>query len=388
MTFYSVVWSYELYELVKRPDTPSYYIYYRLPGRPTRRISTRSSDLHEAQQKLIAYANSRRQPSRLSSAEVSLSEALDGYVDAKLSGKAIKDAQSVLRVLKGFMAWAGVRTIAEMTPGMQREYIAWRRDRASKPLSTGTINKDLQVLRAALNHWKKEGFVADIPHVSLLPKPPPRERFLTLHEVGRLLAELREPHLYRFTVIALHTLQRPGAILDLRCEQVDLARRRIDFRPPGWIQSNKRRPVVPITDSLIPILEQCIAESRSGYVIEWDGLPVQRISQAFRRACKRAGLEGVSPYVLRHSGATLLAAAGVPMWQISGMMGHSNLVTTTQVYAKHAPEFLGEAARGIESVFGNLHRGAPTARQIQPHHQHQQLLPPMQKMVDCGAVIE
>ena len=45
MRFYEPVWEFEGYQLVKRPDTSNYYIYHRLPNRPTRRVSTRTDEV-------------------------------------------------------------------------------------------------------------------------------------------------------------------------------------------------------------------------------------------------------------------------------------------------------------------------------------------------------
>ncbi len=355
MRFYEPVWEFEGYQLVKRPDTPSYYIYHRLPNRPTRRISTRAKCLAEARQKLIEYAQQRRLPQKPHPSTVPLIDVLRGYVRQQLRGRTQQDCEGVLRFWEGFLGENAISTVEEITPAMQREYIAWRRANAkvNRTISTATVNKDLAVLRGALNHWKKEGLVSDVPAVTLLPKPPPRDRFLRPHEVAALISECHEPHLFRFVMVALHTLQRPGAILDLTVGQVDIDAQRIDFSPPGWIQSNKRRPVVPITDSLSPVLRQAIKESQSGHVIEHNGKPIRSINGSFDRACQRAGLRNVTPYVLRHTGGTLLAAAGVPLWQISGMMGHS-VTRTTEIYAKHSPEFLKDAAFGIERVFGGL----------------------------------
>ncbi len=367
MRFYEPVWEFEGYQLVKRPDTSNYYIYHRLPNRPTRRVSTRTDDLAHARRALIDYAHRRRLPSRPHASEVRVRDTLERYVRTGLAGKSRRDGEHSLQFLEAFLAEHAILTVHELTPAMIREYPTWRQDHAriNRPLSTATVNKDLEVLRAALNAHRKEGLVAEVPHVTLLPKPRPRERFLTPDEVERLLDQCCEPHLFRFVMIALHTLQRPGAVLDLRCGQVDLFTRRIDFRPPGWIPSNKRRPVVPITATLVPVLEEAIRESQSGHVIEHQGRPVGRLHKSFQRACQRAELKGVTPYTLRHTGATLLAAAGVPLWQISGMMGHS-ITRTTEVYAKHAPEFLKDAAAGIERVFGPLSlqraKGAPGMR--------------------------
>lgn len=353
--FYEPVFEYEGFALVARPDTPNYYAYWRPRGRPVRRKSLATNDRSEAQRRLIAFADDRRTARKAKPEDVPIRRVLDGYVEQHLTGKSQRDARSVLRHWTRFLDDEDLRTVAEMTPGVQRAYVAWRRKqgqgRLGKALSNATINKELEVLRAAMNAWRREGFVSETPHVRMLPKPSARDRFLTPDEVRRLLAECHKPHLRRFILISLHTLQRPGAVLGLRAEQVDLSRRRIDFAPPGWIQTAKRRPVVPITTTLLSVLEEAMAESISGYVIEHIGRPVQSVKGSFGKACERAGLNRVTPYVLRHTGATLLAGAGVPLWQVSGMLGHS-LSRTTEIYAKHTPEYLKGAADGLESVLG------------------------------------
>lgn len=354
--FYEPVWEHQGYQLVKRPDTPNYYIYWRpLKGRP-RRLSTGLTDRTEAERRLIEHAEARRVPRKRGPHEVPLMEALRGYTTQRLEGKARKDAESIVRRFEEFMEAEGIGMIAEMTAAMQRRYIACRREtftgRRSPDgeLSSGTINKDLEVLRAALRFWQREGHVAETPDVRLLKKPPPRERFLTPEEVQLLLDHCVEEHLHLFVMLALHTLQRPGAILDLTCGQVDLERRRIDFNPAGRARTVKRRPVVPITDTLLPHLERAMAESVSGHVVEYMAAPLRQLRRSFATACRAAGLDGVTPYTLRHTGATLLAAAGVPIWQISGMLGHS-LSRTTEIYAKHSPGFLGDASSMLDKVF-------------------------------------
>ncbi len=353
--FYKSIWDYEGYSLVKRPDTPNYYIYWNPVGNRFKRLSTKTRDIDHAKQFLIRFAERRRRPTRPPPESVPLGSVLTHYVNSQLTGKTLRDGSSVLRTLHHFMDAEGIRTVADMTPRMQRHFIEWRKHQAGrkgKMLSNDTINKDLQVLRAALNHCRREGYVSEVPNVQLLSKPPPRQRFLTPEEVRRLLAECREQHLFRFVMLSLHTLQRPGAILGLRCEQVDLGSRRIDFKPPGWIQSNKRRPVVPISNTILPVLEEAIAESVSGFLIEYAGRPVSSIKTSFGKACRRAELLDVIPYTLRHTGATLLAAAGVPLWQVSGMLGHS-ITRTTEIYAKHSPEYLLAATEGLDRVLGH-----------------------------------
>ncbi|MFN0012138.1 MAG: tyrosine-type recombinase/integrase [Phycisphaerales bacterium] len=280
-------------------------------------------------------------------------DVVSGYVDRLKGRPSHEAARYALKAWVEFCAAHDVVYVHEVNLGVQERFVDWRRrSRPNGPLiSNGTINRGLDVLRAALHDAWRRGHLPSFPHIRLIPKPPPRDKFLTQEQVQRLLSCCREPHLYRFVMLAAHTLQRPSAILGLRTEQVDLRWNRINFLPLDTLQSNKRRPIVPITATLKPELERALAESLSGYVVEYSGARVRNIKRAFHSAATRAGLLGATPGILRHSGATLLAAAGVPLREISGMLGHTTSRITEEVYAKRRPEFLAEAAGTLDRLF-------------------------------------
>ena len=83
-------------------------------------------------------------------------------------------------------------------------------------------------------------------------------------------------------------------------------------------------------------------------VVEWAGRPVRSIRRGFAAAVGSAGLEGVSPHTLRHTGAVHMAAAGVPVSKISQYLGHSSTALTERTYARHAPDHLVEAAAALD----------------------------------------
>ncbi len=361
--FYTPIWEYEGYTLVQRPDTPNYFIYWTPRGRGGAtgravRKSTRTSDLDDAKRQLVAFVRDRSSltGAKRSAEDTPLLEVLCGYVQRHLDRQTpfVPAARTALKHMTVFLDLTGLELVSEFTLDVQRRYMDWRFDtirREGHAGSNATINRELGVVKAAMRSAWKRGHLATVPHVELLPSPPPRDRFLRVPEVRRLLEACERDHLRLYVMLALHTLQRPIGIFGLRVEQVDLEWGRIDFLPAGSIQSNKRRPVVPITPSLRPYLETAIASSESGFVVEYLGRPVNSIKYSFRRACKRAGLEDVTPYTLRHTGATLMAAAGVPLRQIAGMLGHTE-TRTTEIYAKHHPDFLRTAAEMIEILFG------------------------------------
>jgi len=62
---------------------------------------------------------------------------------------------------------------------------------------------------------------------------------------------------------------------------------------------------------------------------------------------------GLRPGELRHSTASLLSAAGVPLEHIADVLGHVDIRTTSAVYRQHVVNSIGaEASAPMESLFG------------------------------------
>jgi integrase len=92
-------------------------------------------------------------------------------------------------------------------------------------------------------------------------------------------------------------------------------------------------------------------QDRDGLVftdaIGWPLNP-SRVSREFGKAHDRAGVPHVRFHDLRHSAATTLLAAGVPMAVISEWLGHSGIAITASAYAAVVPELLTEAASAMD----------------------------------------
>jgi len=139
------------------------------------------------------------------------------------------------------------------------------------------------------------------------------------------------------------TAARVGAVLELTWARVGLERGQINLRTDAT-GPRKGRAVVPINAGLRAALTSAREAARTDYVIEWAGEPVKGIKTGFNAAVKAAGLEKVSPHVLRHTAAVHMAEAGIPMDEISQYLGHSNVGVTARVYARFSPDHLRKAA--------------------------------------------
>lgn len=359
--FYEPVHEHEGYTLVRRPDTKNLSIaWYSVATGRYRRQTTGTSDPEEGLRRLKAFVRERTRPVAETPDRADLLGLIEVHATRIIErGGSPHAPRAALRHWREFIEVFELRTVADLTYLMQERYVVWRRERLRAQglrASNGTIKRELGIVKAALKQAWKRGTLTAAPHVLSLPTPPPRERFLRQDEIARLLHACMTPHLRLYVMLALATLQRPIALLSLRTEQVHLDAGLIDFNAPGRVQSNKKRPVVPITAAVKPDLEAAIAGSRTGCIIEYQGRPIRSVRQAFASACERAGLEDVTPYVLRHTGATLLAASGVPLRQIAGILGHTEQ-RTTELYAKHHPDFLRDARDTLDAV---LHQAMST----------------------------
>src|SRR5262249_43288006 len=164
---------------------------------------------------------------------------------------------------------------------------------------------------------------------------------LTSHEAALLLrAALRSPqvrlYLPLFILLALYTGRRKEAILALRWHQVDLAHGVIDFRKPAEAETNKRRGRVKIPRKLLGHLKRARRRGTDiGYVLHIDGQRIGNIKKSFAAACKRAGLDDVTPHVLKHTAASWIVQSGKSF--------------------DDAAEFLATSAKVLRDTYAHLH---------------------------------
>ena len=259
-------------------------------------------------------------------------------------------------------------TIATLTTERVKEYWGWRRRHSIHALdrerteveivdrgaSDVTIIRELGgTLRPAIRHAiEQRRLVPGTYYVPVPQAPPGRDYWITRPEAARLFWETRRDkrarlHLPLYSLIALYTGARRGAILELTWKQVDLVRGRIDFNPPGRVHTKKRRSVIPVPRSLLAALRRAQQRATCDHVIAYQGEPVASVKTGFNSAAERAGIPDCTSHTLRHTAGTWMAQRGVPMHQIAGYLGHS-VARTTELYAHHHPDYMREAKAALE----------------------------------------
>lgn len=89
--------------------------------------------------------------------------------------------------------------------------------------------------------------------------------------------------------------------------------------------------------------------------VDESGSPLDpdRVTKAFVRISKSAGLNGVRLHDLRHTHATLMLKVGVPVKVVSERLGHANISTTMDIYSHVLPGMQEEAVAKFSQLLGD-----------------------------------
>jgi integrase len=279
------------------------------------------------------------------------------YVDGrKIAGlRSAYDFQLRLTVLREHF---GKRKLRAITHGDIERFRAIRlktETRHGKQRSIATVNRELSLLRRVLNVATRNGWIIRNPFYgsTSLVTPgdeKPRERIITREEEARLLAACTglRSHLLPIIITALDTGMRRGEIFKLRWSDIDFVTRIIIVR--AFNTKTMRERQVAVTERLTRELEAVYERSIKDPDTLVFGIS-DNVKKSFNSARKAAGLPDVRFHDLRHTHATRLVAAHMPLSEVGRILGHTQ-VNTTYRYVNANIETAQRAAAILDSFNG------------------------------------
>lgn len=280
-------------------------------------------------------------------AEVPIADTLALYArDVARDHSRPKETAQRINALLDFF---GDKMLVEINGTLCREYAA----RCATPAAA---RRNLEELRAAINYHRREGLCSKIVEVTLPAKGRQRERWLTRPEAARLIraARARRRHIARFILVALYSGSRASVVCGAALQPteghgwIDLKRGVFYRKAPGAKVTKKRAPAIPLPSRLLAHLRRWKRLGQK-FAVEHNGLPVKRVSKAFRRAARDAGLGDVTPHTLRHTAATWMMQAGTDMWEAAGYLGMT-VEMLSERYGHHHPAHLTNARTAFERL--------------------------------------
>jgi integrase len=287
------------------------------------------------------------------------------YVDGrKVAGvRSLGTAKGQLNVLRDYFGSCRLRSI---THGDVRQFRAARLAKETRTKTQRTIasvNRELSMLRRMLNVAQREGWILRSPFAAgdsliSLADENKRERILTREEEIKLLAACDIParaHLKAILICALDTGLRQGEIFSLRWRDVDLENRLVNIR--AFHTKTMKERQVAITTRLAIELEKLKAsatDDRDGLVF---GI-LDNVKRSFTAARSQAGLKDLRFHDLRHTAATRLVGAHIPLSEVGRVLGHSQ-ANTTYRYVNANVETAKRAAAALDAFNAEATEAAP-----------------------------
>lgn len=271
----------------------------------------------------------------------------------------------------------GSRRLRDLEPEDVESLLA---SMAAASKSRRTVNRVKSYLGQALSVGERRGKVGrNVARIAEMPatvQPVPR-RSLTLDQAEALLLAAVGDRLQGLFITGLMLGLRPGELTGLRWADVDFDTARVavegslknergHLRVGATKTAKSRRPLQmpdPVSEALRSHRKRQMEErlyaggawQESGLVFTTTiGTPIDpsNLRHAFARLSARAGLGRWTPNELRHSAASLLSAAGVPLEVIADVLGHTSTRMLEQHYRHQVKPSIDAQVSVMEQLFG------------------------------------
>lgn len=338
--------------LSQRAGSKAWYrTWYDKGAEQTRRVSLGTADFEVAKQSLEEWwmAERLKHSRQLPPGEVTLAEIFQDYYDNHAAK--LRSAKTIKILLRYWLEFWGTAVVSDARDVPRQE--RFRAMLEAKGLRHNSVNRTLEIGRAALNRAYRRGVIASVPYINCLQVENlrPMGRPLTLDECRRLYWQgSEEPHFRLYMLMALGTAARPEALITLTWPQVDFENGLIHLNPEGRKQTSKRRPIVRMPDTLRQALEPLPRDTPR--VLMFRGRTLGRLVSVWPKVKERANLPGrVNAYSLRHTVASYLRANRVPPWEVSAQLGHKlEGYSMTERYTHLDPTYLAESAKALDGL--------------------------------------
>lgn len=236
-----------------------------------------------------------------------------------------------------------------------------------KALSSSTISKVHKLLVSAYKKAVQLRMIGQNPMDTVDPvKVRTKEMSVfTWKEIGRIFRAIKKYDSYKFNnsqrynyrllfMMLLETGARVGELLALRWEDINFSTREIyihttkardgqEFNDPKTKSGNRHVPI--IFDKLLAMLKEYRKKDdiikMAGYVFEnksGGAISYQRVFLTWQRVCELAGI-AKNIHTFRHTAATYLLERGVPVAEVSRILGHADATITYKMYVHSIPNY-------------------------------------------------
>lgn len=303
-------------------------VYVILPnGRRYRRVIGSKKQAEQVQRKLEAEIVAGEWAIR-ETEDIPFSDLVVEYLEYARANKATSTSSiNKYRIEAHLLPYFGDTLVSRITVRMVDSYKAMRIMEGASP---NTVNRELANLSHMFRMGIRWGYIDKnvVSSVDKLKVPEKPHRFLSQEEIHCLVEAAKGSHISPMIVTALHTGMRKSELLNLKWSDIDFDQRTATVQAKeDFHTKNYKSRVLQLTPMLQRVLEehkrlQKELGIQSEYVFTYKGKRIKcSIDFSLKTTLKRAGLRNVTLHTLRHTFASQLVMAGVPLRDVQELMG-------------------------------------------------------------------
>lgn len=324
---------------------------------------------------MIAHHSERRCRTRDGAAlaprsrTLTVADAINDWLDHGLVGKDPSTVENRRSLAERHVIPAlGARKLVDLTTRDVDRFLAHK----AATLSTATVARLLSILRRSIRRAQAQDQIRrNVAQLSEVPhgQAGRTSKALTVQQAQAILDAARGKPINAYVATALLTGARTEELRALTWSHLDL-----DGDPPsiqvwrsvrrgGETKTEKSRRTLELPERCVNALKELRTEDqRHGHPMTGNALvfhteaggplDAANVRRAFRGVVAAAGLDpgAWTPRELRHSFVSLLSSSGMPIEEISHLVGHASTRVTEKVYRKELRPVLTQGARAIEAV--------------------------------------
>ena len=354
--------------------------------------STETSQRRQVEREAAALETDFRRHLITEAKKIQLSKVAEEFLESKPMAESTRAGYRAL-LDRRIIPKLGKVYVQDLTPRMIRDFYKYLEKDPARPAHNGKKGKDdkpaktrsktgklsgtsrkhyHQVLSAILNFAVKSGYITVNPMAAVNPprQDTPETEVLEAEDIAKLLDTLEDlpDILWRaFFTLDLYTSCRPGELIGMNWSDLEITpiegtkekRYTLTIRAgsnfvkgKGTVRTDRpktkssRRTILLPPEAYQPLMKwkSAQAEQRLQCGECWEEpdamftsttgrrLSISKPTHEWREIQKQYDLKDVHLYALRHTGASLLIAAGCDVKEVSGRLGHSRASTTLDTY--------------------------------------------------------
>jgi len=251
-----------------------------------------------------------------------------------------------------FISIVGDKLLSTYTP---QDIESYKQKLLSNKLAPTTVNIRYRAVKSVFGfavtheHLMKSPF-AKTAFIKIAQRAP---LYLTREDVQKLLAKVKNTTLKDLFLFAALTGMRLAEITNLKWSAIDFKTSQIVVKnDDSFTTKSGKERAVPIHSLVLEVLKRRAAHRKSAeYVFSKSSgykLSESYVSHQFKFYVTKAQIdERLHFHSLRHTTASHLVNAGVSIYEVQKLLGHSS-VATSMIYSHLAPSRLAESINKIE----------------------------------------